>query len=37
MTIEIDEEIIEAEKDRMYNEFVQRLTMQGVNEELYYT
>ena len=37
MTIEIDEEIIDAEKDRMYNEFVQRLAMQGVNEELYYT
>lgn len=37
MTIEIDEEIIEAEKDRMYNEFVQRLAMQGVTEELYYT
>ena len=37
MEIEIDEEIIEAEKDRMYNEFVQRLSMQGVNEELYYT
>lgn len=37
MTIEIDEEIIEAEKNRMYNEFVQRLSMQGVNEELYYT
>lgn len=36
MTIEIDEEIIEAEKDRMYNEFVQKLSMQGVNEELYY-
>lgn len=37
MTIEIDEEIIEAEKDRMYNEFIQKLAMQGVNEELYYT
>ena len=37
MTIEIDEEIIETEKNRMYNEFVQRLSMQGVNEELYYT
>lgn len=37
MTIEIDEEITQAEKDRMYNEFVQRLAMQGVNEELYYT
>ncbi len=37
MTIELDEELIEAETDRMYKEFVQRLSMQGVNEELYYT
>lgn len=37
MTIELDEEIIEVETDRMYNEFVQRLSMQGVNEELYFT
>lgn len=37
MTIDIDEEIIAAEKDRMYKEFVQRLSMQGVTEELYYT
>ena len=36
MTIELDEELIEAETDRMYKEFVQRLSMQGVNEELYY-
>ena len=36
MTIELDEEIIEAEKDRMYNDFMQKLSMQGVNEELYY-
>lgn len=36
MTIELDEELIEAEADRMYKEFVQRLSMQGVNEELYY-
>ena len=36
MNIELDEEIIDAEKDRMYNEFVQKLSMQGVNEELYY-
>lgn len=37
MTIELDEEIIEAEKERMYKEFVQKLSMQGINEELYYT
>lgn len=36
MTIELDEELIDAEADRMYNEFVQRLAMQGVNEELYF-
>jgi len=36
MTIELDEEIIDAEKDRIYKEFVQKLSMQGVNEELYY-
>lgn len=36
MTIDLDEEIIDAEKDRIYKEFVQRLSMQGVNEELYY-
>ena len=37
MTIELDVEIIEAERDRMYNDFVQKLSMQGINEELYYT
>ena len=37
MTIELDEEIIEAEKERMYKEFVQKLSMQGINEKLYYT
>ena len=36
MTIELDEELIDAETDRMYKEFVQKLSMQGVNEELYY-
>ena len=36
MTIEIDEEIIDAEKKRMYDEFMQRMAMQGVNEELYF-
>lgn len=35
MTIEIDEEIIEAETDRMYKSFVKRLEMQGISEELY--
>ena len=36
MTIEIPEEIIDAEADKMYKDFVKRLEMQGVNEELYY-
>ena len=36
MTIELDEELIEAETDRMYKEFIQKLSMQGVNEELYF-
>lgn len=37
MTIEIPEEIIDAETDKMYKDFVKKLEMQGVNEELYYT
>lgn len=36
MTIEIPEEIIDAEADRMYKDFTKRLEMQGVSEELYY-
>lgn len=36
MTIEIDEEIIDAETNKMYDQFVQRLQMQGVSEELYF-
>lgn len=36
MTIEIPEEIIDAEADKMYKDFIKRLEMQGVNEELYY-
>lgn len=36
MEIDIDKEIIDAELDRMYKQFVQRLQMQGVSEELYY-
>lgn len=35
MSIEIDEEIIDAEVDRMYKQFIERLKMQGVTEELY--
>lgn len=36
MEIDIDKEIIDAELDRMYNQFVENLKMQGVSEELYY-
>ncbi|MBQ8192998.1 MAG: trigger factor [Bacilli bacterium] len=36
MTIELDEEIIEAETNRMHDNFVKRLEMQGLNEELYF-
>ena len=35
MTVEIDEEIVEAEALRMYDDFMQRMSMQGINEELY--
>lgn len=37
MTVEIDEEIIDDEVNRMYDNFVNRLKMQGVDEELYFT
>lgn len=37
MTIELDEEIVDAEVERMYKDFVERLKMQGVEEELYFT
>lgn len=37
MTIDIDEEIIDDETNRMYKEFTERLKMQGVSEELYLT
>lgn len=36
MTIDLDKEIIDAETDSIYKDFVDRLSMQGVNEELYY-
>ena len=36
MKVEIDEEIIDAETDRMYKNFIEKLKMQGVNEELYF-
>ncbi len=35
MTIDLDEEIIDAETDRMYKDFVEKMKMQGVSEELY--
>lgn len=36
MKIELDKELIEDEADRMHKQFVQKLQMQGVSEELYY-
>lgn len=36
MTIEIDEEIIEEETNKMYEDFIKRLEMQGISEDLYY-
>jgi len=35
MEIEIDEEITDAEAERMYGEFMQRMSMQGITEDLY--
>lgn len=36
MKVEIDEEIIDDEANRMYKNFIERLKMQGVTEELYF-
>ena len=36
MTIELDDEIIDAETDRMYKDFIEKMKMQGVSEELYF-
>ncbi|MGM9881776.1 MAG: trigger factor [Bacilli bacterium] len=36
MTIDLDEEIVEDERDRMYKSFVKRLEMQGIGEDLYF-
>ena len=35
MKVEIDDEIVEVEAERMYKEFMQRMSMQGINEEMY--
>ena len=35
MEVEIDDEIVDAEAERMYQDFMQRMSMQGINEELY--
>ena len=35
MKVEIDDEIVDAEAERMYSEFMQRMSMQGINEEMY--
>lgn len=36
MTIELDKEIIDAERDAMYEEFKARLEGQGISEDLYF-
>lgn len=35
MTCDIDDEIVEAEAKAMYDDFLERMKMQGLNEELY--
>lgn len=35
MTVEIDDEIVDAEAEKMYQDFIQRMSMQGISEELY--
>lgn len=35
MEIEIDDEIVEAEAEAMYQDFMDRMAMQGIKEELY--
>lgn len=35
MTIELDEEIIDAEAEAMYNDFMNHMSAQGISEELY--
>ena len=36
MKIEMAEELVDDEVEHMYNEFMQRMAMQGITEELYY-
>ena len=35
MEIELDDEIVEYETEHMYNDVINRMAMQGINEELY--
>ena len=35
MEIEIDDEIVEYETEHMYHDFMDRMAMQGINEEIY--
>ena len=35
MTIELDSELVEYEAEHMYQDFMQRMAMQGINEEIY--
>lgn len=36
LELELDEEIIESEVDAMYNNFVNKISMQGLTEEIYF-
>lgn len=36
MTIDLDKEIIDAERDAIYDDFAKRLSGQGISEELYF-
>ena len=36
MTIDVCDELIDDEVEHMYNEFMQRMQMQGITEEMYY-
>jgi trigger factor len=36
MKIEMADELVDDEVEHMYNEFMQRMSMQGITEEMYY-
>ena len=36
MKVDICQELVDDEVEHMYNEFMQRMSMQGITEEMYY-